>query len=153
MAKTFVIFDIAKHALMTGGMNLSNSYRCALISAGAWTPTIDDLTATLTSTAIDATWAHQKGSAGAATRKLVPPGGGTLANQWTKTANGVYKFDLSDIALTASTGFNITTQYAVVYESAGMALGFWEISTAAIVASQVNITWPADGLFETSDNV
>ena len=152
MAKTFVVFDIAKHALMTGGMNLSNTFRCALISAGAWTPAIDDATATLTSTAIEGTWAHQKGSGTVAVAVCNPPGNGTLGNQFTKSAAGVYKFDLSDVAITASTGSNITSQYAVVYESAGMALGFWEISSAAIVASQVNITWPASGLFETSDN-
>jgi len=109
MAKTVVIFDSAKLALMTGGMNLSDTYRCALLSAG-WTPSIDisDIANSISS------FMHTKGSNGLADRVVNPPAGGSLGDQFTKTADGVLKFDLSDVAFTASSGENLCAQYGVV---------------------------------------
>lgn len=148
MAKTVVIFDSAKLALMTGGMNLSDTYRCALLSAG-FTPSIDisDIANSISS------FMHTKGSAGLADRVVNPPGGGSLGDQFTKTADGVLKFDLSDVAFTASSGENLCAQYGVIYASgATIPLAYWELSTAEVVASQINVQWPAAGVFETSDN-
>ena len=31
-------------------------------------------------------------------------------------------------------------------------LGYWEISTAEVVATQINLVFPADGLFDTSQS-
>jgi hypothetical protein len=148
MAKTVVIFDSAKLALMTGGLNLSDTYRCALLTA-AWTPSIDisDFGNSISS------FANPNASGGDAVRVVNPPGGGALGDQFTKTADGVLKFDLSDVAFTASTGLNICAQYGVIYASgATVPLAYWELSTGEVVASQINVQWPAAGIFETSDN-
>jgi hypothetical protein len=142
MGKTVVIFDKAKRELMTGGLNLSDTFRVALLSAG-WTPSIDT-----SSVASLTAYFHAKASAGQAVRQIMPIG------DFTKTADGVLKFDLSDIAVTASSGENICARYGVIYGSGQtVPLAYWELSTAEVVASQINIQWDSAGVFETSDNV
>lgn len=141
MADTFVVFDKAKLAVLTGGLNFSDTFRCALMSAG-WTPSMD----TSTVASLTSFW-HTKGSAGQADRKV---GLSTV----TYTAAGVIKFDLSDVVFTASTGTNISAMYGVVYGSAQtIPMGYWVLSVSEIVSNQITIQWPAAGLFETSDNV
>lgn len=145
---TIVIFDRAKLGLLTGDVNLSATMRGWLMSTG-WTPNIDTSTiASLT------TYFHTKLSGSFSDgRRINPPGGGTLADQVTKTADGVLKFDLSDVAFTASSGASLSAQYGVVAKSGGtIPILYWQLSTAEVVATQVTVQWPAAGLFETSDN-
>lgn len=73
----------------------------------------------------------------------------------TLTAAGIMKIDLSDMAFTASTGTNMTAKFGALYKSrsATAPVFFWEISTASVVASQINVTWPSGGVFTTDDNV
>lgn len=152
---TIIVFDTAKEDLLTGGQNLSDTYRCALCSASytfsvGLSQGMDTLCAHI----------HTKGSAdasaiftGAVDRKVNPPGGGGLGDQLTITAAGKLKFDLSDVNFTASSGTNICAKYGLVYASgATNPLGFWTLSTAEVVASQINVTWPSAGLFEVSSN-
>lgn len=142
MGKTVVIFDKAKRELMTGGLSLSDTFRLVLLSGG-WTPSID--TSTMGSVCANI---HAKASGGNANRQILPIG------DFTKTADGVLKFDLSDIAVTASSGENLCARYGVIYGSGQtVPLLYWELSTAEVVASQINVQWDSAGLFETSDNV
>lgn len=151
MAKTVIIFDSAKLALMTGGLNLSDTYRVALLSAG-WTPSIDISDFGNSISSFQCTGVSGGPVAGGQ-RQAASPGGGGLGDQFTKTADGVLKFDLSDIAFTATSGSNISAQYGVIVASgATIPLAYWELSTAEVVASQINVQWPAAGIWETSDN-
>jgi len=142
MGKTVVVFDKAKIGLLSGDLKLSDTYRVALLSGG-WTPSID------TSTVVSVTtYFHLKASAGQADRQIANVG--TVA----KVTDGVIKFDLDDIAVTASTGENICARYGVLFASGGaIPLAYWELSTAEVVASQINVQWDSAGVFETSDNV
>jgi hypothetical protein len=145
MATTVVLFTPAIRALLTGGMSLSDSYRCALMTS-SWSP--DNATSTVAS--LTAYWCTS-GSNGQADRHVYPPSNGTLADQCTVTADGVAKFDLSDVVLTATTGQQIDARYGLVYASAAtVPLGYWEISITAVTAAQFTAQWNADGLFETS---
>jgi len=149
MAATLVMFDKWKEEMLLGNVGLSDTFLVALLSAG-WTPSID--TSSVTNSL--STYFCASASGGDAIRSLNPPGGGTLSDQVTKTANGVIKIDFSDVAITASSGVNMDCQYGVIYPSAGaVPFAYWEISSAAITVSQLSITWPAAGLIETSDNV
>lgn len=142
MAKTIVIFDSAKRELMTGGLNLSDTYRLYLLTAG-WTPSID----TSTRASLTAYMCPTISGDRTAGRQF------SAIGDFTKTADGVLKFDLPDITCTASTGTNLSAMYGVIIASAAtMPLLYWEISTAEVVASQINITMPTEGVFETSDN-
>jgi hypothetical protein len=152
---TFVVFDIAKLGMGRALVNLSATYRAAPWSGA--TPSIDTSTmASLTAgmTVANLSASGQTAAVGSAGRQLAPPGDGALSAQWTKTADGVIKFDLSDIAFTASSGANITANHVIIWRSGTtLPLGYAELSTGTIVASQINVQWPAEGLFETSDNV
>lgn len=156
MAGTLVMFDSWKEELLLGNVGFSDSFRCALLSAG-WTPSIDISSMSLSICSFIAASASNQAGArftGAADRKVAPPGGGTLSDQITKTADGVIKLDLSDLVFTASSGINMDVQYLVGYASAVDTPAFyWEISTGALTVSQFTVQWPAAGLFETSDNV
>lgn len=145
MATTVVLFTPAIRALMTGGLSLSDSYRCALMTS-SWTP--DNATSTVAS--LTGLWCTS-GSNGQADRHVYPPANGTLADQCTVTADGVVKFDLSDLVFTATTGQQLDARYGVVYPSAGaIPLGYWEISITTVTAAQYTAQWNAEGLFDTS---
>lgn len=148
MAKTFVVFDAAVGALLNGDLNASDTYRMYLMSAG-WTPdygtsTIASMTAQFV-TKLSGSWSEGRavGLCG-----------------MTRSAAGVWKFDCSatgSTQFTASSGTNICAQYAILAVSAGGAhaagnppLGYWEVSTAEVVATQINIDHPAGGFFDTS---
>lgn len=70
------------------------------------------------------------------------------------SATGNWKFDAADIIFTASSGFNLTAQYALVWQrsvSGGFVpLFLSQLSTGAIVASQITVQFAAEGLFDYS---
>lgn len=148
-AGTINIYDSAKYKLGLGLLNLSQTFVIAITHSASYTPNIDDS---------DYGASISKGvillSGNAATRVI---GVGV----WTKTAAGVMKFDLSDVNVTASTGINLSGKYGIVLAQNGAAatvsylpVAYFQLSAgSSVVASQINITWPAAGLFETSDNV
>ena len=148
-AGTINIYDSAKYKLGLGLLNLSQTFVIAITHSASYTPNIDDS---------DYGASISKGvillSGGGATRVI---GVGV----WTKTAAGVMKFDLSDVNITASTGLNLSGKYGIVLAQNGAAattsylpVAYFQLSAgSSVVASQINITWPAAGLFETSDNV
>lgn len=147
MAKTLVMFDSMKLGCWNGAANLSGTYRIAFLS-DTWSPSIDTSTvASLTS------YFCTQLSGNPATKTKQVPGVGAAIALITKSADGVMKFDLSDMNATASSGLNISARYGLLYRSAGTVPSFyWEISTTAIAAAILNITWPSP-CFETSDNV
>lgn len=145
-AGTIVIYDSAKLMLGRASLNLSQTFAIALAHSASYTPNIDDST-------------FASGSF------LLLSGNGVSrvagVGLWTKTAAGVMKLDLSDINLTASSGVNLSAKWAVLFaQNAAAATAsyvpvmYFDLSTGGeVVASQINITFPAEGLFETSDNV
>lgn len=147
MAKTFVVFDAAIGAIGKSDLNLSDTYRCYLLSAG-WTP--DYATSTMASIS------------GAICTQLsasYTSGRGVGLCDWTQSAAGVWKFvpATDPVTFCATSGSNLSAQYAIVAASGAGAtkaadppLGYWEISTAEVVATQINLDFPADGLFDTS---
>ncbi|NIV38600.1 MAG: hypothetical protein GWN58_57040, partial [Anaerolineae bacterium] len=136
MANTIVIFDAAKLALLNSSYNLSATMRATLMSTG-WTPSIDASTVASLST-----YFATKFSGGATSKQC--PGPDQAVALVTKTADGVIKFDLSDIAFTASSGTNLSARYGLVYPSGGtIPVLYWEISSDEVVASQINVTWPS----------
>jgi len=141
MANTVVVFDSWKLAAGRGLVNASATHRMYLLSTG---PTNIDTSSFANS--ISALVASSA-SGGDADRQL--------ANQlWTKTADGVIKWDCDDVTFTASAGLSLNVQYAVVRQSSvDIPFFYWEISTASVVATQFGISVPAAGFWETSDNV
>lgn len=149
MATTVAMFDSMKMALLGSTEHLSKTFRVALMSAG-WTPDMNTSTvASLTSKFV--------ALVGGNTRQC--PGPGQVTALLTLSAAGRVKFDLSDIALTASTG-NVSARYGAVFRSATdgaynvvtPAL-YWEVSSTEVVANIINVTWPSGGLLKTDDNV
>ena len=131
---------------MQGDLALSNTFRCYLLDN--WTPdystsTIASLTAAITQN-LSGSWSEGRAF--------------SVIGDITRTAAGVIKFVLPDITFTASSGINLTARYGVVAASGAGAhamgdadlLGYWEVSTADIIATQLNLTLPTDGLFDTS---
>lgn len=146
MAKTFVVFDNAILNILQGDLALSNTFRCYILDN--WTP--DYATSTIASVTAAIT----------PNLSATASGGRAFASigDITRTAAGVIKFTLPDITFTASSGTTMTCRYGLVAASAtgshdmvdaGL-LGYWEISSADIAASQLNLTMPTDGLFDTS---
>jgi len=150
-AGTFNIYDSAKLLMGRAGLNLSQTFYVVLTHSASYTPNIDDSDygASISAGAILL-------SGNGVTRQV-----GTGVGLWTKTAAGVMKFDLSDVNLTASTGINLSAKYCVLLAENGAAattsylpVGYFQLSVgSSVVASQINIQWPAAGVFETSDNV
>lgn len=150
-AGTFNIYDSAKLLLGNGGLSLSQTFHVCLTHSASYTPNIDDsdFGASISAGAILL-------SGDAITRQV-----GTGVGLWTKTADGVMKFDLSDVNFTASTAINLSAKYCVLMADNAAAattsyvpVGWFELSVgSSVVASQINIQWPAEGVFETSDNV
>jgi len=150
-AGTFNIYDSAKLRIGRGELNLSQTFFVCVTHSASYTPNIDDS---------DYGGSISAGvlllSGNDAVRQV-----GTGVGLWTKTAAGVMKFDLSDVNLTASSGVNLSAKYCVLLADNGAAattsyvpVGYFELSVgSSVVASQINITWPAAGVFETSDNV
>lgn len=149
MATTVVMFDSMKMALLNSTEHLSETFRVALGSSG-WTPDINTSTvASLTSKFV--------ALAGGNTRQC--PGPGQVVALITLSAAGRVKFDLSDIALTASVG-NVSARYGFGFKSATEGsyntitpCFYWEVSSVEVVANIINITWPSGGLIKTDDNV
>lgn len=149
MATTVAMFDSMKLALLNSTEHLSETFRVALGSAG-WTPDMNTSTvASLTSKFV--------ALAGGNTKQC--PGPGQAAALITLSAAGRVKFDLSDIALTASTG-NVSARYGFVFKSATEGsyntitpAFYWEVSSTEVVANIINVTWPSGGLMKTDDNV
>jgi len=150
-AGTFNIYDSAKFRIGAAELNLSQTFFVVLTHSASYTPNIDDsdFGASISAGCITL-------SGDDITRQI-----GTGVGLWTKTADGVLKFDLSDVNLTATSGSNLSAKYAVVLADGGatgttsyIPVGWFELSVgSSVVASQINITWPAAGVFETSDNV
>lgn len=141
MAKTVVVFDAAVGALGKGSINLSDTYRCYLMSAG-WSPDYN----TSTFASLTAQFCTQLSGNFSEGRSL------GLCD-WTRTAAGVWRFTPATDPLTfcASSGTNLSAQYAAVVASGGsIPLCYWEISTAEVVASRIILDFPADGLFDSS---
>lgn len=149
MATTVAMFDSMKLALIGGTEHLSKTFRVALMSAG-WTPDLNTSTvASLTSKMVALAGGH--------TRQC--PGPGQVVALVTLSAAGRVKWDLSDIALTASAG-NVSARYGVVFKSAAdggygsvIPAVYWEVSSTEVVANIINVTWPSGGLVKTDDNV
>ena len=147
MAKTFVVFDAAIGAIGKGDLKLSDTYRCYILSAG-WTPDYNTSTIASFSAALcnklSGSWSK----------------GRTLGLcDWTQSAAGVWKFvpAVDPLTFCASSGFNLSAQYGIIAASTAGAhavknppLGYWEISSAEVVATQINLDFPADGVFDTS---
>lgn len=150
MANTIVMFDSVRAACYAGSEHLSKTFRFAALKS-TWTPSIDSSTvASLTSHMVTTL----SGDPATKSKRFV----GTIATvgDITKSADGVIKFDLSNGAITASSGQLICAQYGLLFASANHAAGvpafYWQMSTAEIVTGTLNITWP-DPIWETSDNV
>lgn len=149
MANTFIVFDAFKKAMFLGQAHLSDTYRVYIMSAG-WTPSI----ATSTVASMTAQLCQKLSSSWSDGRQLAALPDVTIS------AAGVIRVDISDIAFTASTGTNLSAQYAFIAKSGAGAhktadppMGYWALSSAEVVASQINCTIDASGIFETSDNV
>lgn len=146
MADTFILFDSFISRLFKGDDSLSKTMRCGLM-ATTTVPNLD--TSTIGSIAFAAS-----ASGGSATRRVNPSGDGTIGAQFTKTASNAFKFDLSDVVFTATSGGQLSVGVGVVFTSASaIPVGYWQISTALVTASQFTVQWPADGIFETSSNL
>lgn len=147
---TFVVFDSFKLAVFRGDTNFSGTYRCMLMSAG-WTPNLQ----TSTVASLTGAFCTQLSNYPTATSRQVLGAGTTGGAFITLTLTGVIKFDLTDIAFTATSGSQLSAQYGCLYKSASQTvpMGYWQLSSAEVVGSQINITWPAAGLFETSANL
>lgn len=149
MANTFVVFDKMKLGCINGDEHFSGTYRGALMSTG-WTPSM--ATSTLASLT---TYFCTQLSGNPADKAKQILGAGQATAFITLTAEGIVKVDLTDINFTASSGLTLSSKYGVLWrsKSATVPMGYWELSTTEVVNSQINITWPTGGLFETSDNV
>jgi len=152
-AGTFIFLDSAKLLIMGGAFHLSATHVVGLVhSASVGALDID------TSTQASMTALTLSGDVIYKTQGAI--------SVITKTAAGVLKYDMSDINMTASSGVTLSAKWAVVLSpmqisgtvatvtSSFVPIGFFELSVGSeVVASQINITWPAAGVFETSDNV
>ncbi len=129
---TIVFFDKAKYELMTGGMNLSATVRCAILSAG-FSPSIDisDYANSISS------FVCSQLSGNAQAVKRVGVGSVTLSG------TNIVDFDLSDIIFTASSGLDLSAQYAVLLQSGVNApLAYMELTSSPGVAHEIQIVWP-----------
>lgn len=147
MAGTIIMFDSFQFKMWKGDANLSDTFRVAFLKS-SWTPSIDtssvaSLTAHMCTTL----------SGGPADHAKQVPGTSATIAEITKSADGVLKFDLSNIVCTASSGTNLCAQYGVIFGSGGTSPAFyWQLSSAEVVTGSLNLTWP-DPVYETSDNV
>lgn len=149
MANTIAMFDSFKRALMAGSEHMSKTFHVGIMSAG-WTPDMNTSTvASLTSKMV--------ALVGGNSRQC--PGVGQVVANITVSAAGRVRFDLSDLAVTASVG-NMSARYGCGWRSATdgqlnavVPCFYWEISTTEIVANILNIQWPSGGIFKTDDNV
>jgi hypothetical protein len=134
---TIVFFDKGKEELFTGGMNLSATYRCALLSSG-WTPDID-----ISSYANSiSSFAHTDLSGTVAAIRNCP-GPGQVVGDVTQSGALIFNFNLSDIIFTASAALDLCAQYAVLIQSGvDTPLAYMELSSAEVVAHEVEIIWP-----------
>lgn len=145
MGTTFIRFNPALDGHGRATMSFSVTFRCALMN-DSWTP--DNDTSTIAS--LTSVWCTSA-SGGQADRRCQPPNGGSLGSQWAYVSDGVYKFDLSDVAITATAGQEIDARYGLIYASAAMrAEGYWEISVTAVAAQQFTAQFPSAGIFDTS---
>ena len=154
MANTIIVFDSAKERMMLGTLNLSLSLLVGL--ANNWTTangiTGDRMDTSSVTASVSSFWATSA-SGGVAVRRA-PPLAGDPLNNVTKSAQSRIKFDLSDMAITATSGQNIDAGWAVVYLSvSGIPVCYWEISSATVSGAVLSIPWPAGGLFKTDDSL
>lgn len=134
---TIVFFDSGKHELFTGGINLSATYRCALLSAG-WTPNID---ISSYADSISSFACQQLSGTVAAIRDC--PGPGQVVGDVTQSGTEIFNFDLSNIVFTASAALDLSARYAVLVQSGvDTPLAYMELSTAEVVAHEIEIIWP-----------
>lgn len=72
----------------------------------------------------------------------------------TASATGNWKFDSDDVIFTASSGTNLTAQYALVYQRSAsggyVPIFLARLSTGAVVASQITVTIAAEGYYDFS---
>jgi hypothetical protein len=132
MAETTIrFFNTGLDALFTGGINLSKTFRCALLSDGYSL----NLDAASFSADISA-YVCGNASGGAAIRKV---GGGLV----TSSSRGVLAWDLTDVALTATAGEIMCARYAILLQSGvDIPVAVFEISASEAVARIFNIQWP-----------
>ncbi len=141
MANTVVIFDSWKLGCGRQQVNASATHRMYLLNTA---PT--DIDTSSFANSLSALVAASA-SGGDADKQL----SGVL---WTKSADGVIKWDCDDITFTATAGQSLNVQYGLVKQSSiDIPFFYWEISSAPVVATQFGISVPASGFWETSDNV
>lgn len=128
---TLGFFNAGLEALFTGGLNLSKTFRVALLSAG--------YTLNLAETSFSAglsAYVCQNASGGPAIRKV---GVGTLTNPMV----GSLAWDLSDVNVTGTTGQIICAKYAILLQSAkDTPMAYCELSSGDAMAHIYRIQWP-----------
>lgn len=144
MATTVILFNSFIRAVHTGGASLSKTYRVALATS-SWTPNND----TSAVASLSSAWCTSA-SGGDAYRQCAPPGNGTLADQFTAVSDGVFKFDLSDCVVTATSGQQLDVRYVHYVQSAGaIPMGYYEVSITSVAAAQFTVQHPSAGIFVT----
>ena len=125
-------------------VDISANPICIALLKAAYTP---DISASTSATIFAAGNPQTNGTAGATFKTL----GSVVV---TASANGNWKFDAADAVITASSGTNLSAQYAFVFQrsaSGGFVPIFLaQLSTGDVVASQITVTFAAEGLYDFS---
>lgn len=76
----------------------------------------------------------------------------TITTAWTATTSGLYRFFHDAKTFTATTGNQFSAKYAVLlYSGVATPFAICQLSTTRVVASQITVNPPADGVFQMAN--
>ena len=77
----------------------------------------------------------------------------SLTTVWTATTGGILKFVHDNKVFTATTGNQFSAKYAVLlYSGVATPFAIFQLSTTRVVASQITVACPADGVFRMAND-
>jgi hypothetical protein len=77
----------------------------------------------------------------------------TMVTKWSATTTGILKFTHDPVIFTATVGTNFEANWAVIlYSGVATPFAIFQMSTAEVVANQITVNCPADGVFRMAND-
>ena len=140
------LFHRGMYALGKGSYNLSaaNKWQMILLeSAGmAAAPNLD----ISTTGSLSRTSASDKGDDDTGITR-------TLAVTWSATTSGILRFGHTDVVFTATAGTDFSANWAaILYSGVATPFAIFQLSSAEVVANQITVACPANGVFRMAND-